>query len=57
MVTGLPDDLDFSIINVNCPFCVEGKATQDPYYESNEPDKETCENVGDEVFSDSFEPI
>lgn len=60
MVDGIPHDLNFGGVELNCPMCIAGKSTRLAYRkpkedQSNKP--EVVVNVGDEVVSDSFGPI
>jgi len=60
MATGLPESMDFEMTILNCPFCIAGKLTQDPYPKRGkyyQPDKPEAVKVGDEVVSDSFGSI
>ena len=61
MVEGVPSDIDFTGVELNCPHCLVGKATCIPY-KSSKPTFEVNAiregaKVGDEVVSDSFGPV
>ncbi len=61
MVTGIPENINFESVHLNCPHCVSGKLTSQPYPEKKYPtdtyNGDEARHVGDEVVSDSFGPI
>ncbi|EPS63214.1 hypothetical protein M569_11573 [Genlisea aurea] len=61
MALGLPQELDLTENTLNCPSCVGGKMTRQPYPKSDESTEDDTSRkniqVGDELCSDTFGPM
>ena len=61
MVNGLPANLDFNSVPLNCVHCIAGKSTRQPFNWkptiTHEDDVCNAMSVGDEIVSDTFGPI